>query len=332
MTDLSKRALKKEKFSLENQIKYMDEKGISFRFIKQNDAMDLLSNNSYYYKVTSFRKNYLKDKSRKYINLDFGNLNDLATIDMYFRYLIIQLTLDIEHSLKARLVNLITSDPKEDGYSIIIEFDKYLEESFGKRKNNKGKTYKNITNTIMDRNSDKYGYSIDLYTKSRENPAIWVLIELMSYGELNNFIEFYVKSEKMGYTSLDKADKFLKSTKKMRNAAAHSRALLMNIANGECIKRVPIQVRAFASKGNVNEHDIKKYFRNMKINDFCAILILHETYVVSVNTKRIRKKELIKFAQRCRKNEIYYRMPCKTHSDFKNIFKIFIKLIDGYNK
>lgn len=332
MANLSDRALKKEKFSIDHQIEYMDDKGISFNFIKPKPAMTLLSNNSYYYKITSFRKNYSKDKSGRYINLDFGNLNDLATIDMHFRYLIIQLTLDIEHSLKAKLVNLITSDPKEDGYSIINEFEKYLEESFNKRNENNGKTYKNITNTIMDRNSDKYGYSIDLYTKRKKNPAIWVLIELMSYGELNNFIEFYVKSEKMGYNSFDKANKFLKSTKKMRNAAAHSRALLMNIVNGECINGVPIQVRAYAAKGNVNEYDIKKYFRNIKINDFCAILILHETYVVSENTKRIRKKELIKFAQRCRKNEIYYRIPCKTHSDFKNIFKIFIKLIDGYNK
>lgn len=334
MTDLTDKALSKEKFTVDNQISYMEEKGISFKFIDIEKAKSFLNNNSYYFKLTTFRKNYYKSKSGKYINLDFGNLNDLATIDMHFRYLIIQLTLDIEHSLKAKLMNLITNDPKEDGYSIVAEFDSYSETKhyyYNELKpEDERRDYRSIVKSIMDRDNQKYGYSDDLHTKRSSNPAVWVLIELMTYGELNRFVEFYVENEKLGFKSLNQSEKLLKATKKMRNAAAHSRAILINMTNST--SGIPIEVKNYAMKCNIDERNINKYFHNMKVNDFCAILILHETYVISNQTKRIRKKEMLKFIRRCKKNEHYYRLPSITHNNLKNILSLAFKLIDGYNK
>lgn len=346
MANLSNKAYNKEKFIIEDQYKYLVEKGISFNHINDIKAKSILSNNSYYYKVTAFRKNYSKNATGKYINLDFGNLNDLATIDMYFRYLILGLTLDIEHSLKSKLIYLITSDPTEDGYTIVDEFNLYVRLNRKSRTTRrrskfrknlykdkiKVKQRRNITDQIINRNSNVNDYSYDLYSKRKDKPAIWVLIELMSYGELNTFIEFYVRKKKSGFNSLKAAQKLLKSTKKMRNAAAHSRGILINLVNGVIIKGVPIQVKTFARKLRINDSDINKYFRNVKIHDFCAILILHETYVISDLTKRNRKKELFDFAQRCKKNEGYYSVSSVTHNELKNIFRIFVKLIDGYNK
>lgn len=94
--------MRKRKLSIDEQIDYMKNKsGIRFNIINEKEAKEFLTNNNYYFKIKSYAKNYEKyqegENAGKYINLEFAYLKELSTLDMYFRRIIMKITLDTEH-------------------------------------------------------------------------------------------------------------------------------------------------------------------------------------------------------------------------------------------
>ena len=66
--------MRKKKLSLNEQIEYMkNTSGIKFNIVDEEAAKDFLKNNSYYFKIKSYAKNYEKyaqgNKVGKYVNL-----------------------------------------------------------------------------------------------------------------------------------------------------------------------------------------------------------------------------------------------------------------------
>ena len=116
----------KQKLNIKDQVKYLEDKGISFNLFSKSNAEDYLTNNNYYYKLTSFRKNFRKHpdgpNTNKYSNLDFAYLVDLAIIDNYLRSIILEIALDIEHYSKLKLLHCLENNKSEDGYSIVKDF------------------------------------------------------------------------------------------------------------------------------------------------------------------------------------------------------------------
>lgn len=327
--NLEDRCSKRGKIIFTEQIEYMKSKGITFNYIQEADAIRLLSNNTYYYKVTAFRKNF-KKKNDKYNNLDFGNLNDLATIDMYLRYISIKLLLDLEHALKSLIINIITKEPLIDGYDIVREYDEHSRKNFYSKWYNKNKKYIPVWEIIMSRSSDKKGYHYELFEKRKENPPIWVLIELMSYGELIRFIEYCCNLEEYDKFkgNLTEAFMLMKYTRNFRNAAAHSRPLLINVCDTNQMSKPEKSVTEYTSKAGITKLDRKEHFTNMKMHDFCCILILHDKYIKSDEMKTDRKDEMIRLVERCSKRKVYY----ENCVELKNVFDSFSKIIDYYHK
>ena len=85
--------MKRKKLTIAEQIQDMHTKGISFNYNNEKEVSDFLSHNNYYFKLKSYGKNYDKyhatEKKGKYINLDFAYLQELSTLDMYLRKVII---------------------------------------------------------------------------------------------------------------------------------------------------------------------------------------------------------------------------------------------------
>lgn len=153
-------------------------------------------------------------------------------------------------------------------------------------------TYISVEKKIMSRNRNSESYHYDLYVKRKCNPPFWVLIELMSFGELIRFVEFYQEVDKSNRNIFHEVYELLKYTKNFRDSAAHSRLLLLNITKKKQIN--PTQkVTEFAGNAGIAKLDRKQRISNMKIYDFICILLLNEKYIQSSAMKANRKKELM---------------------------------------
>lgn len=113
----------KIKLSIDDQIEDMKRKGISFTLCPETEARKFLKNNTYYFKLKAYERNYSNDnKDHMYRNLDFEHLKELSKIDMYLRKMILDMCLDIEHVLKTRLVYDCTINSETDGFDFVSSF------------------------------------------------------------------------------------------------------------------------------------------------------------------------------------------------------------------
>ena len=86
---------KKHLLTIEKQIEHLKSKGITFDLVSEKDAFSYLQNESHFFKLIAYRKNYQKyeygDHAGQYIHLEFGDLEDLTEIDRFLRSVLLQL-------------------------------------------------------------------------------------------------------------------------------------------------------------------------------------------------------------------------------------------------
>lgn len=231
----------------------MKRKGIDFENISDEKALQYLTEKNYYMKLTAYRKNYQKyqdgNKKGKYKGLKFKYLVELSEIDMHLRYSILKMCLDIEHHIKIKLLYLIESNDKENGYTIVKEyFKKYPNSDFSGRLNRTRST----------------SYAHDLINKYNPNFPIWVLVELISFGELLKFCSLY--EELYGKKVYER--KILNNIRDIRNAAAHNNCLINDLGS------------KYKSGGN---------YSIAKINDF---LVSIDGISKNTRTKKMKNKTI----------------------------------------
>ncbi|MBS4751004.1 Abi family protein [Carnobacteriaceae bacterium zg-ZUI78] len=295
--------MRKEKLEFKDMLtKLRDEKGIQFHLIKENEAMQILQERSYYYKLTCYRKNFEKDASGKYIDVDFAYLVDIASIDMQLRYFLLQMSLDIEHGIKTALLSHITQNKNEDGYSIIDEFKQYDPYSYEK--------------TISS--FEKNQYLSDMFSKRKQDLPIWVLVEIMDFGTLSSFVKMYYR--KYTPTSLKHASHLITSAKYIRNACAHSNVLILNIyGRVNQIKSPSMSVKDLAKIYNINILELKQ----KKLHDLFCLFVLYKKYA-SRNSRSYRKNQGSLLIERCKRNKSYYQ----NNKKILSAFLFFKNLVD----
>lgn len=282
-------------------------KGIKFNIMSKEEAIIRLKTNTYLFKIGVYRLNYNKDSSGKYIDLDFAYMDDLAILDMRFRRIMLDMSLNLEHALKTLVQSNVTKEKHEDGYSIVKEFE--LNKNF------------NVSDVFGKYSKEKH-YLYNVSSKHSKAPSIWVLLEIMSFGDLSKFIEFYYNRTRIQKYKFKLPSRLIRYAKNVRNAAAHNNPLLVNLNKGRNISPDPKIMQINAEIG-IDEYICRK----PKINDILCLFYLHDLSC-SDGVKKHLISELKGFQTRAKRNNLYY----EKNEHLLKMYETLGLLIDYYEK
>lgn len=264
----------KKKLSIDEQIEDLKIKGVTFNEISEDEAKKFLRYNNYYFKLKTYARNYQKynkpEMQGKYINLDFAYLIELSTLDMYFRKIIMQMCLDIEHFLKVRLMYDISNNSNEDGYNIV---NKYLDGRY------------NILNDLF-KNAETSA-TAELIAKFHDSEiSIWKFVETLSFGRFVEIYDLYYGTYG-GYNY----SSYLGSIKFLRNAAAHNNCLLNSIRKPYQTKiNKTMKVMDKVSKIKNITTSYKDKMSNPVIHDFVTLLFVYSDLLNYPSNRNMREK------------------------------------------
>lgn len=260
--------------------------------MSEEEAIKYLEQNNNYRNIclykNLFEKYYIDGKYvNKYIDLDFAYLKDLAIIDFELRLLLYDIISDIEHYLKFRIINLITSKDND-----VIK--KYL------NKETKNKYTKNLNKNI----------------------SIEELLDVLPFGKLIEFYEFFIKfagiKEDKKYISL------LKEIVTLRNRVYHNNKILANL--NETIDNYVINpdVLDYLRSCKIDKKTYDTKISNSTIRQLTYALYMFNVLVTSEEVKEHINELLYKlFFERIVKNSGFY----KKNKLLKSIYKYFKKII-----
>ncbi len=309
----------KQMLSVDEQLQHMKHKGITFHEVSEDEARDFLLHNNYYMKLAAYRENYAKctsgQRSGQYINLDFGYLKELSTIDMHLRYHILQMCLDIEHAIKVQLLSRIESNPLDDGYEGVKRFLA-------------GESSFQTLRQIQNRKSGEY--CKDLIARYYPYFPAWVFVEVISFGTLLHFCTFYAETYQIPFLN----NAHMNIVRDFRNAAAHSNCLINRIpARLDSTKQPHSDITKFVgSMPNISPSSRKSNLHSKFAYNMVTLLYVYDA-LVSLPSKKKRYDELTDFMnQRVCKNASYFVTNEKLCSTYRFLKKVLDNLHDAaYN-
>lgn len=308
----------KPKLTPSQLVAHLKSKGVTFEIIKEDEAESYLRNNSNYFKLASYRKNYSKhpggEKEGQYANLEFAYLVDLATIDMKLRYQILRMALDIEHHTKLELLRTVDDCENENGYSIVSDYLDSLSEK-----------QRIIADNELKRNK-KSTYCSGIYEHYEDDFPIWAFVEIIPFGRLVDFYKFcasrFNDKGMMGNFFM------LLSCKEIRNAAAHSSCILNDLNPNSAEHSTSYEVsRALMKIDGVTSKFRDSKMSNSRVQEFITLLYMHVKVVKSKGVHEGEWKDLKTVIDRMYKNEVYY----KSNENIMKTFDFFKMVVDSWN-
>ena len=314
---------------ISEMVSYLKTKNIKFELISEENAEKYLRDNNNYYNITSYKHNFEKYMVdgvfvNKYIDLDFAYLKDLAIIDHRVRLLFFKIIIDIEHYLKIKILNLIENIDEEDGYKIV---NLYLEKDF-----NGDKFPRKVHNSIFKKVGSEYyqkifsKYDIDK-DKKLENIPIWEFLEIITFGELVNFYDFFSKEYQLKKES--KNIFILREIVKLRNAVAHNSCVLCDLDKKDNEYAPDFKIVDYLNSCGIGKETRDNKLSNSRIKQMTYTLYMFNEIVTSEGVKRNVVDDINElFYERIILHKEYYN----NNELLKSIYAYFDKIIKRYYK
>lgn len=316
----------KPMMNISEMVTYLKQKNIKFNLISEDDAEAYLKYNNNYYNVTSYKRNFQKYPSPAgkyeglYQDLDFEYLKDMAIIDYRIRLLLFKMIIDIEHYLKIKILNTIEEIEEEDGYIIVnlyLEKD-FNDEKFPKRVHNS--IFKKVGNEYYQKIFSKYDVDKD---KKLENIPVWEFLEIITFGELVNFYDFY--TNKYNLVDENRDVYILRDIVKLRNAVAHNTCVLSELNKKDNNYPASYKIVKYLKDCNIGKVTRNNKLSNSRIRQITYTLYMFNEIVTSDGIKENVNKELNKlFFDRIILHKEYYNnneLLKSIYSYFKNIIE-----------
>lgn len=335
----SKMSLKKPKLSSKQLVQKMKDKGISINQHSEDEIEKYLLYNNNFLRLYSYRKLYPKyssgENKGKYINLDFNQLKALSIVDMNIRKNLLNMCIDIEHSLKLRILRDFEKSD-DDGYKIIQDFfyteaGEKVAQSITKKHNNiyisglaKKYIYEQEDNSPIY-TAIGYDYNLKMNIKYNLDLPIWSMLEMVTFGDLLYFYKFYYDKD-IHPTSppIPIQHKILLNTKNIRNASAHNNCILTNLSDSSA--NVKPKIKTFITNLNLEMGDdsISKKLKCKVINEI--ICVFYSLNILS--TENIAKTNFQSFYKLIEDFEQKYLELFKSNELILTTFNFLKKTID----
>lgn len=321
--ELDKKDKLRPMLKINEMVAYLKLKNIKFEKISEEKAEKYLRDNNNYYNLTSYKHNFLKYPSPAgkyegmYQDLDFAYLKDLSIIDHRVRLILFKMIIDIEHYLKIRILNIVESIHNEDGYRVV---NLYLEKDFNDKKRVHNSIFKKVGSEYYEKIFSKYDINED---KKLENIPIWEFLEIITFGELISFYEFFSKEynlkEEIKYIFI------LREVGKLRNAVAHNACVLAELNKRDNPYPPDYKITQFLKDCNIEKESRKNKLSNSRIRQITYTLYIFNEIVSSNGIKiNIRNEINDLFFGRI----IYHKEYYNNNELLKSIYSYFKNIIE----
>lgn len=207
------------------QVAHLRSKGVMFSICSEEEAAEYLSSSNNYLRTTSYRVLFPRQVDGpnvgNYIGLDFAHLVELSRIDRRLRSAFREITSDVEHFAKIKLLRLC-EELEEDGYEIVANFFDSLNHSERNR----------LLGGLRMRareGSKRDTYLGDLIDHYIGEMPVWVFLEVLEFGQFTNFWLFC--SKRWGNPRMTQEHYVLKSVKALRNAVSHGSCIVNGVGS-----------------------------------------------------------------------------------------------------
>ena len=313
----------RQMMKISEMVPYLKLKNIKFEECSEEDAEKYLRENNNYYNVTAYKNNFIKyqfgESQGKYIDLDFAYLKDLSIIDYRTRTVLFKMIIDIEHYLKIRILNTIEDIPEEDGYNIVNLYMEKDQQDEKQPNRVRDSILKKVSNDYYKKIFSKYDLDKD---KKLENIPVWEFLEIITFGELINFFDFFTKT----YSLDDNKYIFiLREINKLRNAVAHNSCVLSELDKKDNTHGADTLIINYLKECGIGKENRKNKLKNSRIRQITYTLYMFNIIVSSEGVKGNVKHEVSKlFYGRIILNRKYYN----NNGLLKSIYEYFEKIIE----
>lgn len=299
--------------SYDEQVLHLEKKGITYKGCSKDEVKEYLRLNNNFFRLLAYRKNFQKDRdSKKYLQLDFAYLKDLAIIDMRLRKIILNMSLDIEHYSKLQLIDLVTQSAHEDGYKVVQDYYKSLNsQDFHRLSNEIEKNKKSI-------------YVSGLHGKYYSGFPIWAFLEVIAFGQFINFYEFC--AGRLENPHMKDTCYLLQAVKKARNATAHNNCLINDLHTevtnphkvSDCISQILSEI-------GIKCDQPRQKWCNKRIEQIIACLYIHQQIVTSDGIHRDISTQLQQLSSR-----LFWKFNYKFNPVIQTTFQMIKRIIDAW--